>query len=1398
MRLRLVAIFLLMVMLTGLLPWNLFIDRGEAISHGKIVILSNVDNSIPGIVDAYKKLHDQGYNFELKIFSGSDLVNSETVDKLKQEVQAANLLLMDMIGSSSYQTVINFLPDVPQTTKIVSIRSNVFSSVDRIDSSQDTVLKPYFDNGGPENMRRYLLNLLKNYCNVPVNEAIDPLPAEARFIYHPDALGSVERAVYENVYEDVYEDVYQGPSPQGTFTTFADYAFWYKKQGKYKENAPWVGIMTFNSYFKGNDISLYEALLRSLEAKGVNVILVFTDSNKQQAVRDFLMENEQARIDFFIAAMGFNFVYGNSQAGIDLFKRMNVPVMAPVAADDLTNWEQNPAGISDAVWWQIAYPELDGRIEPILMGGKTLVNIDEDTGAKIVKNMPLVSGIERVTGRVMSWINLRKKPNSEKKIAIIYYNHDGGKDGIGAAYLNVFSSLSTILKALQGHDYTVDGNLDTDALQDLIFRQGRNIGSWAPGELKTMVNNGALTIPLDKYLEWYQELPAELREQVEKEWGPPPGKIMTLDDQLVIPGAMLGNIFIGPQPMRGWGDEPEKIAHSPSLPPTHQYLAYYFWLQKEYQADAIIHLGTHGTLEWLPGRSVGLGQDDWPDILLGNIPNIYPYIVNNPGEATQAKRRGYAVTIGHLTPPMIKPQLYGDLAELQQLIADYQEAASKGDSGRMAALQQQIIELSKTNNLDQDLGLDLNNNENFAQVVEKLQAYLEQLTLELMPYGLHTFGQAPEGEMLDLMVDSIVSYDEANRQEFADEYRVDLQQTENEIVNLLRALNGEYIEPGLARDPVRVPDVMPTGRNLVTLDPRMIPDKAAWEVGKKAADQLLAKYLAEKGRYPDSVGVVLWAIETMRTQGETVAMIFRLIGVEPVWDKAGRVTSVKVTPLEQLGRPRIDVVVTISGLFRDTFAHTVGVLDDAFRQIALLDESAEDNHVRKHYVSMKEQLQAEGLSAADADGLAAARIFGDAPGTYGTGVSEMVKSTSAWDNKQDLVDVYMNRMAFAYGRNLYGQGASSAFTQLLTGVDVVTQVRDSLWGVLDNDDVYQYLGGLKLAAEAASGKGVETYIANTRSAVGPRIESLIEFVGTELRTRLLNPKWIEGMLKEGYAGSQEISDQLANLFGVDATLDGASDWAWQAVAQNFVLDENIRNQLDPYALQSIIGWSLEAARRQMWQADSRVLSQLADIYIQQAVKYGVVCCHHTCANLVFNEWLANYSTLPEDILQKFQTVFEQATDRLVKIPDRSIVKAENQDDQNPVAESITTPVTIQLAENASEPFFPVTQVKVNQDIRPDYGRITQVSPASDSRQIMVATKSQAGNMEVSKEQDNIEANNEAGKTAKSNQPKGRAYELKVPQQKKASSVSIPTGVTVFAIIGTLVLVGIFIKGYLAR
>lgn len=897
--------------------------------------------------------------------------------------------------------------------------------------------------------------------------------------YLGDAQAMVYRAVYDalagpelpgfdpaHVYQSVHDAVYLPTGggggiglPPGTFDTLGGYLAWYKASGHFKEGAPWVGITTYDSFFKNSDSDMFLAVQRELEAGEANALLVFSDSsNRKTAFQDFFMPDGKRQVDFLIAAVGFNFIYGQPEEGIELFKQLNVPVMAPVYSSNLNEWQSNPAGISSEVAWQVAYPELDGRIEPVFMGGSTVVSVDESTGATIIKKVPLSDRVERLVGRALAWVNLQQKDNTDKKIALVYYNHHGGKDDIGASYLNSIASTAVILQALRDNGYRVEGELNPQAVEEMIRQRGRNVGSWAPGELDTLVQAGVLLLPVEKYLEWYATLPGELKAQVEKEWGPPPGNIMVYEGNLVIPGATLGNIFLGPQPVRGWGDDPSKIAHSPALPPPHQYIAFYFWLQKEFQADAVIHLGTHGTLEWLPGRSVGLGEADWPDVLMGDLPDIYPYIMNNPGEGTQAKRRGYAVTIDHLTPPMIQPGLYGALDELQQLVLDYQYAVSGGNTTRATNLQEQIIEKIKANNLDQDLGLNLETAD-FAQVASLLHDYLEELSTELMPYGLHTFGLPPQGEMLDLMVNSIINYDVAAREGSREEIRERLLLTTNEITNLLRALSGEFIEPGLGRDPVRVPDALPTGRNIVSFDPRMVPDAAAWKTGKEAADQLLEKFYAEQGRYPETVGVVLWAIETMRTQGESVALILRLIGTEPVWDKSGRVSTVKLTPLEELGRPRINVLVTISGLFRDTFSHTVGVLDEAFRQVALLEEDPENNLVRKTYLTLRDKLREQGLSEQEADDLAQARIFGDAPGTYGTGVSELGQATSAWEDSQDLVDTYMNRMSYVYGKTAYGVPAQDAFREILKSVDLVTQVRDSLWGVLDNDDVAQYLGG---------------------------------------------------------------------------------------------------------------------------------------------------------------------------------------------------------------------------------------------------------------------------------------------------------------------------------------------------
>lgn len=1223
-------------------------------------------------------------------------------------------------------------------------------------------------------------------------------------LWGPELPGFDPAQVYQSVHESISHPTGGGGGmglPPGTFDTLGGYLAWYKASGHFKEGAPSVGITTYDSFFKNNDFDMFLAVQRELEAKGANALLVFSDSsNRKTAFQDFFMPGGERQVDFLIAAVGFNFIYGQPEEGTELFKQLNVPVMAPVYSSDLEEWQNNPAGISSEVAWQIAYPELDGRIEPVFMGGSTVVRVDESTGATIVKKVPLPDRIERLVGRALAWVNLQQKDNTDKKVALVYYNHHRGKDDIGASYLNSIASAAVILQALRDNDYRVEGDLSPQVIEEIIHRQGRNVGSWAPGELDALVQAGALLLPVEKYLEWYATLSGELQAQVEKEWGPPPGNIMVYEGNLVIPGATLGNIFLGPQPVRGWGDDPSKIAHSPALPPPHQYIAFYFWLQKEFQADAVIHLGTHGTLEWLPGRSVGLGEDDWPDVLMGNLPDIYPYIMNNPGEGTQAKRRGYAVTIDHLTPPMIQPGLYGALAELQQLVVDYENAVSVGNTARAANLQEQIIEKVKANSLDRDLSLDLETAD-FAQVASLLHEYLEELATELMPYGLHTFGLPPQGEMLDLMVESIVNYDAAAREGSREEIRERLLLTTNEITNLLRALSGAFIEPGLGRDPVRVPDALPTGRNMVSFDPRMVPDEAAWKTGKEAADQLLEKFYAEQGRYPETVGVVLWAIETMRTQGESVALILRLIGAEPVWDKSGRVSTVKVTPLDELGRPRINVLVTISGLFRDTFSHTVGVLDDAFRQVALLEENPESNLVRKTYLTLRDKLREQGLSEQEADDLAQARIFGDAPGTYGTGVSELGQATSAWEDSQDLVDTYMSRMSYIYGKTAYGVPAQDTFREILKTVDLVTQVRDSLWGALDNDDVAQYLGGLKLAAEAASGNKVQTYMVNTRTG-SPRVQTFSEFVGTELRSRLLNPKWIEGMLKEGYAGSREIGNHVANMFLVDATLEGIDDWAWRQVAETFIFDDKIMSQLDPFVMQSIIGWNLEAARRQMWQADQETLTKLADTYMQTAAQYGVVCCHHTCSNIVFNEWLASYATVDSDTMDKFKEVFYASTDQKL-----NIVPKQNQDQEHdapPLSSSLSRKALPEPAEQV-EPVQPAPQPQMDVE-EPAESQSTPPSGAgaapSQTRQLAqsatpVGDKPAQHNTQLNIRTETQQSAPQETEKPEQGQKNVKAYELKEESAHQSSSAGTKA-VSFMALLAALGLVATFIKGYISK
>lgn len=1202
-----------------------------------LLILSGSPNVSPTFVNSNKNLRNEGYYFNLSHFANTEITsgNVSIENRIRQIAAKANVIVIQMI--SEPDTVAKLKELIAGTNaKIIAIKCGVAFLNDSNIDSNDTELRTYWDNSGEDNMARFQLKVLQNVgMAVDKSKDLSTVIYPTEFIYHPD-------------------------SNKPMFTSWNDYYNWYVQSGHYKSKAPWIGIIGYNTIFLNGNGAMLEEILKSLEKKGLNGILAITNGNtgRINAINNYFMKGNNTRISTLVACVGYTMVYSSSDAdylskSIEALEKLNVPIFAPIYASDLDNWGQNSAGLSGEIYWQVAFPEMEGRIEPIMLGGVVSAETDPYTGISIQRYTPLPDRIERVTSRVLNWTKLQTLPNKEKKIALIYYNLQGGKDGVGASYLNIPESISEILKALKNDGYNVPNEYSAEKIVDLLITIGNNVGSWAPGELKKVIDAGAITIPLNEYKKWFNTLPKELQQKVIKKWGPAPGNVMVYQGKIVIPGIMLGNIFLGAQPMRGWGEDPTQIAHSATLPPTHQYIAFYMWLQNEIQANAVIHLGTHGTLEWLPGRSVGLGEDDWPDILIGNIPHIYPYIIDNTGEGTQAKRRGYAVIIDHLTAPIVASGLYGDLSTLQDLINSYDNTQ---DSQRKKILRREILDLVAKLHLDEDLNLDLKT-QSFDDILHAVEHGLEDMASTLIPYGLHTFGVALNGKALDQMVESIVSFDPEKRdnKEYREYIRYLLSQN-YEIANLLAALRGEYIKPSLGGDPIRKgEDILPTGLNFYSFDPRSVPDATAWEIGKKMADDMLEAFYKENGHYPETVGVVLWSTETMRTNGQTIAMILRYLGLEPEL-KNGRFVGVKVTPLADLGRPRVDVLITISGLFRDTFSYTIDLLDQGIRLVAGLSESTNDNYIKKHYLKDLNKYTQSGMNSEDAETLAGARIFGPPPEAYGTGVAQLIPSTTGWDDQSDLVDTYLSRMSYIYGSGIYGISGLEAFKNQLRNVEATVMVRDNNYGLLDNDDVFQFLGGLTMAAKSLSNRDVNVYIANTRGS--PRIETLNQFMSNEIRTRILNPKWIQGMLKEGFSGANEISHEIGHLFAWNAvTPDAVSEWTWQAIVESYILDPTISGQFmqaNPYAFASATAWALEAARRGMWNPDATTLTQLIDQYIKTTVQYGVTCCHHTCANMDFNQFLVTGSSLSSYQLKQFADAFEGATGRNIEIPEAPV------------------------------------------------------------------------------------------------------------------------------------------------
>jgi magnesium chelatase subunit H len=714
--------------------------------------------------------------------------------------------------------------------------------------------------------------------------------------------------------------------------------------------------------------------------------------------------------------------------------------------------------------------------------------------------------------------------------------------------------------------------------------------------------------------------------RVEKQWKSLTGTgIKTYGDEFQIGGIQLGNVWIGVQPPLGIAGDPMRLMFEKDLTPHPQYTAFYKWLQNEYQADAVVHFGMHGTVEWLPGSPLGNTGYSWSDILLGDIPNLYIYAANNPSESILAKRRGYGVLISHNVPPYGRAGLYKELVALRELIGEYREDTEKNSALR-DIICQKIVDagLSKDCRFDeglkQGIGFTVENaklfsknviNQYFVQVYE----YLQVLEQRLFSSGLHVLGEKPseegfrsyleayfDGELSEGEIEGIISRKGAKTQrniendsvlshklKEGERIRDLLARNTDEITNLLRGLNGEYIPPAPGGDLLRDGSgVLPTGRNIHALDPYRMPSPAAYERGKEVAKKIIQQNLEEKGRYPETVAVMLWGLDAIKTKGESLGILLELVGAEPVKEGTGRIVRYELKPVEEVGHPRIDVLANLSGIFRDTFVNIIELLDDLFQRAAEAEESAENNYIRKHYLALK----AQGVENASA------RMFSNPAGDFGSLVNDQVVDSN-WESGDELADTWKNRNVFSYGRKDKGQARPEVLSQLLETSSQIVQEIDSVeYGLTDIQEYYGNTGGLKLAAEKQSGKEVETsFVESFSKDTNPR--KLKDLLRMEYRTKLLNPKWAEAMADQGSGGAYEISQRMTALIGWGGTANFKDDWVYDQAADTYMLDAEMAQKLrdaNPEAFRNIIARAIEAHGRGFWNTDEEKLEKLRELY----------------------------------------------------------------------------------------------------------------------------------------------------------------------------------------------------------
>lgn len=1031
-----------------------------------------------------------------------------------------------------------------------------------------------------------------------------------------------------------------------------------------------VGVVYYRAHEVSGNAGFAHALADAIDATGRAVgVPIFAASLRNAPDELFeALGALDAVVVCMLAAGGAMNATASVSAGdddgawdIERIAVLDIPVFQGLClGSSRADWAANDDGVSplDSAT-QIAIPEFDGRVITVPFSFK---EVDDDGLPHYVADTERCA---RVAGVAVNHAALRRIPNGRKKLALVLSAYPTKHSRVGNAVgLDTPVSAVRLLRRLAEEGYDVGDGFgvldiaDETAAGDRLIHTLVDAGGQDENWLSAAQLAGAqVRVTAQQYAQWTAELPEELRDAMATAWGPAPGKLFVNDaGEIVLAALQSGNIVLMIQPPRGFGENPVAIYHDPELPPSHHYLAAYRWLARGFGAHAVIHLGKHGSMEWLPGKTAALSSACATDAMIADLPLIYPFLVNDPGEGAQAKRRAHAIIVDHLIPPMTRAESYGDIARLEQLLDEYGNIASM-DPAKLPAIRGEIWNLMRAAEMHRDLGLDERpDDDEFDDFLLHVDGWLCEIKDAQIRDGLHVLGGAPVGpqrvnlvlailraaqvwggvdhavpglraalglkeeaaaaavdeiegrarQLVDAMeaacwdagaADTLHPDPEVCRvlRFAATEVVPRLAGTSGELDSVLHALAGGFVRPGPSGSPLRgLVNVLPTGRNFYTVDPRAVPSRLAWQTGQAMADSLVRRYLDDTGGYPESVGLSVWGTSAMRTSGDDVAEVLALLGVRPEWDEASRrVSGLEVISLEELGRPRIDVTVRISGFFRDAFPHVVAMLDDAVQMVATLDEPADANFVAGH---ARADLAEHGDQRR-----ATTRIFGSAPGSYGAGILQAIEA-GTWRDDKDLAEVYTTWGGFAYGRGLAGAPATEDMRTNYRRIKVAAKNIDTReHDIADSDDYFVYHGGMIATVRALSGADPKAYVGDSTSPDAIRTRTLAEETARVFRARVVNPRWISAMRRHGYKGAFELAATVDYLFGFDATAGVVHDWMYEKLAAEYVLDPQTREFLDksnPWALQGIVERLTEAADRGLWEhPDPETMAALRQAYL---------------------------------------------------------------------------------------------------------------------------------------------------------------------------------------------------------